>query len=74
MDGIFDSPDKEIQVMKEAARINRSAALAALFIFASSFTGAASAQERPTPEQVYKHEKLEVSVPDFSLPGTPLPR
>ncbi len=42
-----------------------TAALAAVFVL--SFT--ALAQERPKPEQIMKHEKLEIVLPDFPAEG-----
>ena len=41
------------------------AALAAIVFFAT----AAATQERPKPEQVMKHDKLEVVIPDFTAEG-----
>ncbi len=41
-----------------------------VFAFAAALLAiTAAAQERPKPEQVYKHPKLEVAVPDFPAEG-----
>ncbi len=38
-------------------------------IVAMLITAAAYSQERPKPEEVYKHDRLEVDVPDFAAEG-----
>ncbi len=41
-----------------------------VFVFAAALLAvAAAAQERPKPEQVYNHPRLEVAVPDFPAAG-----
>jgi SAM-dependent methyltransferase len=42
---------------------------AAILIFAAGMATARSAQQRPKPEQVYKHDRLEVTLPDFPAQG-----
>jgi SAM-dependent methyltransferase len=55
--------------MTQPGPINRPAALLAFLALALSLACGAAAQERPKPEQVFKHEQLDVRLPDFPAKG-----
>jgi SAM-dependent methyltransferase len=55
--------------MIKVARSRRLATKAVLWANLFVLAGFAAAQERPKPEQVHKHDQLEVSVPDFPADG-----
>jgi SAM-dependent methyltransferase len=50
---------------KKAALTTCLGTCAAIVILAAGMATAVAAQQRPTPEQVLRHDKLEVTVPDF---------
>ncbi len=55
--------------MKKAVFNPRLVVPAVLLALAVTIAVGAAGQERPKPEQVYVHEKLEVSMPDFPAEG-----
>jgi SAM-dependent methyltransferase len=50
-------------------RETRSPAAGAALVFILAAASFLAAQQRPTPEQVYKHDRLEVTLPDFPAQG-----